>query len=233
MMVGCLGGLPLLWPSETGLIDRAAMINTNKTKHSTHIKCLMSKIHFSCGNGMVENALGMRKTPLGYTKQQSGVVLLVSLIMLLLLTLIGVSGSQVTGLEEKMAGNMKDRNLAFQAAEAALAAGEAATAGKPTITCPGAATGFYMPMDADCNGTAETTPVWESAAFDWATDSIQYTGDLKDISADPRYIIEDMGVVDCKGSATGSLGCRNYRVTARATGGTENAVVILQSIYQR
>jgi len=44
----------------------------------------------------------------------------ISLIMLLLLTLIGVTGSQVTGLEEKMAGNMKDRNIAFQAAESAL-----------------------------------------------------------------------------------------------------------------
>jgi len=57
-------------------------------------------------------------------KHQSGVVLPVSMIMLLLLTLISVTASQVTGLEEKMAGNSRDSNLAFQAAEAALRGGE-------------------------------------------------------------------------------------------------------------
>lgn len=51
---------------------------------------------------------------------QTGAVLPISLVMLLLLTLIGVTGSQVTGLEEKMAGNMRDKNIAFQAAESAL-----------------------------------------------------------------------------------------------------------------
>jgi len=54
------------------------------------------------------------------TLQQSGAVLIISLIMLLLLTLIGASSMQTTSLEEKMAGNLRDRNLAFQAAESAL-----------------------------------------------------------------------------------------------------------------
>jgi Tfp pilus assembly protein PilX len=57
-------------------------------------------------------------------KQQSGVVLVISLIMLLALTLIGVTSSNVTSLEEKMAANTKDMNLAFQSAEAALRAAE-------------------------------------------------------------------------------------------------------------
>ncbi|MFK5947321.1 MAG: PilX N-terminal domain-containing pilus assembly protein, partial [Methylococcales bacterium] len=55
-----------------------------------------------------------RVTPLN---KQTGVVLVVSLIMLLLLTLIGITGTQVTSLEEKMAGNARDQNIAFQAAE--------------------------------------------------------------------------------------------------------------------
>jgi Tfp pilus assembly protein PilX len=56
---------------------------------------------------------------------QSGIALVVSLIFLLLLTLISVSAMRVSGLEEKMVSNDRDRNLAFQAAEAALRAGEA------------------------------------------------------------------------------------------------------------
>lgn len=53
-------------------------------------------------------------------KSERGAVLLVSLIMLLLLTIIGVAAMRDTNLQERMAGNMRDRNLAFQAAEAGL-----------------------------------------------------------------------------------------------------------------
>ena len=50
-------------------------------------------------------------------ERQNGAVLAVSLIMLLLITLIAVSSMQSTMLEEKMAGNTRDRNLAFQTTE--------------------------------------------------------------------------------------------------------------------
>lgn len=51
---------------------------------------------------------------------QSGVALIVGLILLLLLTLIGVAGMKDTQLQEKMAGTALDRETAMQAAEAAL-----------------------------------------------------------------------------------------------------------------
>lgn len=61
----------------------------------------------------------MRKGSFGHSQQQ-GAVLLVALIMLLLLTIIGAAAMRDTNLQERMAGNMRDHNLAFQAAEAAL-----------------------------------------------------------------------------------------------------------------
>lgn len=54
------------------------------------------------------------------TKHQRGAVLLIALIMLLLLTIIGMAGMRDTNMQEKMAGNLRDQNLAFQAAEAGL-----------------------------------------------------------------------------------------------------------------
>ncbi|MDF3864539.1 PilX N-terminal domain-containing pilus assembly protein [Pseudomonas denitrificans (nom. rej.)] len=57
---------------------------------------------------------------------ERGAVLLVSLVMLLLLTLIGLAGMRMVQLEERMAGNLRDRQMALQAAEAALRAGETA-----------------------------------------------------------------------------------------------------------
>ena len=53
-------------------------------------------------------------------RRQSGAVLLVSLVILVVLTLLGVSTMNTTQLGEKMAANNQQMNHAFQAAETAL-----------------------------------------------------------------------------------------------------------------
>ena len=53
-------------------------------------------------------------------KRQKGVALAVGLVVLLVLTLIGVSSMSVTTLELRMASNLQSKNHAFQAAEAGL-----------------------------------------------------------------------------------------------------------------
>lgn len=158
---------------------------------------------------------------------QTGAVLVVTLIMLTLLTIIGVTGTNVTSLEEKMAGNMRDRNIAFQAAESALQAGET-WLNNNTFTCS-KNNGRFNPRDKDCNSaTAETAEVWDS--INWNNnDSVLYAGDLSNVSANPRYIIEDLG---CLPAPAACPGIHNYRITARATGGTADTVVLLQSIFQ-
>jgi type IV pilus assembly protein PilX len=52
--------------------------------------------------------------------RQSGAVLIVSLIMLLVLTIIGVTAMRSTTLEEKMAANIMNYNVTFHAAESAI-----------------------------------------------------------------------------------------------------------------
>lgn len=167
-------------------------------------------------------------------QQQSGAVLAVSLILLLLLTLIGVTSTQVTGLEEKMAGNMRDRNLAFQAAESALRVGEVAAAAAGTLSCPGAnPPGFFRPRDLNCDGTIETADIWNS--MNWNTQSNSYVGtSLAELSANPRYIVEYMGLICVSVTSPCPIADsrRTYRITARAVGGTTDAVVILQSTIQ-
>ena len=56
--------------------------------------------------------------------KQTGSALIVALSMLLVLTILGVASMQSSSLQEKMAGNSRDSQVAFQAAEAALRAGE-------------------------------------------------------------------------------------------------------------
>ncbi len=52
--------------------------------------------------------------------RQRGAALIVGLVLLVVVTLVGVGAMQSTTLQEKMAGNLRDSNLAFQASEAVL-----------------------------------------------------------------------------------------------------------------
>ena len=55
---------------------------------------------------------------------QKGSVLFVGITLLFILTLIGTTSMRSTTQQEKMSGNLRDRTIAFQAAESALAAAE-------------------------------------------------------------------------------------------------------------
>ena len=58
-------------------------------------------------------------------RRERGAALIISMILLVLITLVGVASLRNVLLEEKMAANYYDRSLAFQSAEAGLRAGEA------------------------------------------------------------------------------------------------------------
>jgi type IV pilus assembly protein PilX len=182
--------------------------------------------------------VSMKSKIIASIQHQSGVVMLVSLIMLLLLTIIGLTGSKVTGLEEKMAGNMRDKNLAFQAAESALKEGEAAVTNGNAFNCTN---GRFQQMDINCDATKEATPAWEGV--DWAgtktvntaDDAVLYSNGDLNLDVNPAYIIEDMGLRDADGDGDktdAGVDQHVYRVTARATGGSLSAVVILQSVVE-
>lgn len=151
--------------------------------------------------------------------KQSGVVLVVSLIMLLLLTLIGVSGMQTTALEEKMASNSRDQNIAFQAAEAALRAGEifiedAVSSDKTNFTTsPSNANGLHLKTE-NLNYKAATT--WVDA------ETVEYASTIPLVAAQPRYYIEYINDI-----APNSY----FRVTARGTGRQSASHVYLRSYY--
>lgn len=53
-------------------------------------------------------------------KKQSGATLFIGLMFLLLLTIIGLSSSNTAIMQERMAGNVADSNIAFQEAERTL-----------------------------------------------------------------------------------------------------------------
>ncbi|MEO8938704.1 MAG: PilX N-terminal domain-containing pilus assembly protein [Burkholderiaceae bacterium] len=68
-------------------------------------------------------------------RRESGFSLIVSLLMLIVIIILGISASQMAVNEERGARNDRDRQIAFQAAEAALKDGEAEISGSVT-GCP-------------------------------------------------------------------------------------------------
>lgn len=163
---------------------------------------------------------------------QRGATLIVALILLLILTLVGVAGMQDTTLQEKMVGNMRDRNLAFQAAEASLRAGEkylqAATV--PAFNNSGGL------INSSYTGLSAGDPAfWDS--YPWASNSRAYSTTFSELTAAPRYVVEEVPTKMSPIGESMKFGIlkeiKSYRVTARASGGTTDAVVILQSTYRR
>ena len=168
-------------------------------------------------------------------QRQSGAVLAVSLILLLVVTLIAVSSMQGTLLEEKMTGNSRDRNLAFQSAESAVREAELSV---EAIASMGGFDG-----SAGRFGLTNAEPDYMAAAT-W-TDATQHVdaGEAFGSYEEPQYFIKHFTTVtgtegalnlsgygDNKGSGDVTV----FRITTRATGGnSDSAEVILRSHYGR
>jgi len=157
----------------------------------------------------------MRTLP---SKKQSGVVLVISLVMLLLLTLIGLTGMQTTTLEEKMAGNSKDRNIAFQAAESTLAVAEAFILANAS------------PTTTTSLACLNTVPAVDSCYFNntaWLNSNSAVTptgfGNNFNLPEDPRYIIKKIS-----GTAPPV-----FVITVRAVGSQPGTEVILQEYFTK
>lgn len=138
---------------------------------------------------------------------QRGSALIISLVMLVVLTLLGISGIQSSTLEIRMAANAEDRNRAFQAAEYALKIAEdkvsemVANGNYATYFGNASYPWYYKTLSATSGGGANssdcsTTLPWLTGTAKWDnTDSIALTAteyaNLKvlGLSQNPRYMI--------------------------------------------
>lgn len=171
---------------------------------------------------------------------QSGVVLIVGLIMVLLLSIIAMAAIRSSGLQEAMAGNMRDHNIAFQAAESALSGGESIIDQNKITLAP------------TCNGIVcikERAPANSVNLFSYtalkeiAGAKVTAYG-LKNVNSQPVYIVEELtrfsnavgegSALTEASSPTNFISEKQpYRVTAVGLGMSEDTVVTVQSTYNR
>lgn len=147
---------------------------------------------------------------------QRGVTLFVAVTFLMVLGLLGVWAMNSNNMQERMAGNTRNRDLALAAAEAALNHAES------TLT-----TWRAGPFDGSVDGllaynatTADDVTYWRDITH-WSSYRSVPTGTLNQVAEAPRYVVQQMPGVD---------DIEYYRITARGVGGDIHAVVILQSI---
>lgn len=159
-------------------------------------------------------------------RREDGAAMVIALVMLLVLTLLATASARMTLLEERITGNTQDRNVAFQAAEAGLRAGEA------TLQV-----NVLPPFDGNAEGRFEAAapgadPVWESV--DWNDeDDVLVRDDLGETPV--SFVVEELPPIP-------GVSFRfppevddetYYRVTSRGVGIGGNATVTLQTTFKR
>jgi len=162
-------------------------------------------------------------------RAERGVALITGLIFMVVLTLISMAALRTTLLEEKMSGNARDIDLAFQAAEAALRGGETVLNGASLPTF--AATGAYL----TASSTRSNTSYW-ILTHNWTTDSVALSSVPTGAYSAPSFVIEQMpsgvaGGFSLKSGPITEAGM--YRITSRGTGGNPNTHIYLQETYRR
>jgi type IV pilus assembly protein PilX len=181
--------------------------------------------------------------------RQRGLSLVTTLVLMLSTLGLGVAVMSVNAMEERLIANTRDRDLAFQAAEAALRDAEqdvASNVSPATAFSDTCASGLCTPPSQRGSlGALASLPVDDGRlGFDWTVDANvrrygQFTGsaEFPGVAAQPRYVIEKFSFLGTPAGESVVLGAEptapgvGYRITARAVGARPETIVVLQSIY--
>ncbi|HZP65244.1 MAG TPA: PilX N-terminal domain-containing pilus assembly protein [Rudaea sp.] len=202
-----------------------------------------------------------------FRQNQRGAVLFVALIFLVLLTLLGLTASGTSILQERMTGGLHNGQLAMMGAETALRGVEWDIWNKSNQT----------PNKLHCGGQGLDDPCYQASNVGQSSgyaiinpgvtqfrNSVSNPGTLgkayqtktltsmsgaestASLSSQPKYIIEDLGVVLPPGAPTNGMGGRrdalqnfysgnqtlhSYRNTARSLGGDTGSTRAVESYF--
>ena len=163
--------------------------------------------------------------------RQRGAVLLIGLILLVVLTLVGVSTMETTGMEHKMVANMSDRQVCFEAAERAVKIGEDwlnAQASQPDSS-GGGSSPVYEDLTANWWNTDANWTSWSHASVSAAAQEAQA----------PIYVVENLASMRSRDNLNSlqagdtNTGRAFYRVYAKGFGQRAANKCVIQTTYAR
>jgi type IV pilus assembly protein PilX len=168
-------------------------------------------------------------------RSQRGAALVTALLLLVVMTILALSVMQMSRVQERMVGNTRDLNAAFEAAEAAVRNGEAMI--HKQATPPG-----------DCSSAPSciswiqgSVPDLASQSADWWTNNATPFADpagnpMSAVKLNPTYVIEHVGFVLTGDGGSGydpPVGRDFYQVTGRSTGASGLANTVVQTTFAR
>jgi len=166
-------------------------------------------------------------------RNQRGVTLFIGLMFLLLLTILGLSSSNVSIMQERMAGNVSDANIAFQEAERTLREIETRLTQFTAGTSGGISPVTWDAMNLDRHDCSMASPNdWSWNNPPWQT--APSTGN--------DYMVVDLSDYEIAGLPFGSS-CRPvseagmntageyFLIVARGVGPSGDSEAIVQSIF--
>lgn len=157
-------------------------------------------------------------------RRQQGSALIIGLIIVLMMTLLGITTLRTTVLQERMAGNERDMNVAFQAAEAALREVIASNT-FASQTYDGTQAGYGPQITAFMDGS---NPVSEftywTTVFDWSSKGLAATKPTGASEA-PMYYVERTLIPP---AYIGAPIKHLYKITVRGKGASTRAEAIVQ-----
>lgn len=183
-----------------------------------------------------------------YMDKQTGASLIVSLIMLLLLTIIGLSAMQGTVMQEKMVGNMRDTHTSFHAAEIALDYSELWIQDQREkmpfygFPCnPGPCEVFDADVTASnlLSTNAADVQAWMNSATEYGNEALdggrpREATDIAGVARQPEMLIEyfDFKEDSYETCTTNSCpGDYKFRHTIQAVGSNINSETIIQTVF--
>ena len=197
--------------------------------------------------------------PFTSQRHQRGAVLVIAIVFLILLTLIALTATSASILQERMTGGMRNQQLGLMGAETTLRGGEAFLwklsfdGSQPLPPCEGTGTDCVYRPDASgvLNSTVQTfrsskewLPVGSDGgrAYENALSGLTGNAITANLGSEPRYIIENLGpnVPPGAGQQRGTrepegttLAGKHewYRITSRSQGGSDAVVRVAESVY--
>lgn len=167
-------------------------------------------------------------------KKQSGAVLVISLIILIMLTILVLSGTQSTLMQEKMTSAIRDSHISLEIAESGLNDAEEMIEGLVGLSTFDGSGGLYAENAGPSDVFADA--VWDDSL------TIAATTETAGVGFVSRYFVEylgelilddDLGGLNMTGygETTGSGDIHGFKIVSRSTGRDGNTERIIVGYY--
>jgi type IV pilus assembly protein PilX len=173
-------------------------------------------------------------------RKEQGTALIFALVMLLLLTILGITAVTTSSLQERMAGNMRDQYMAQQAGDSILYDGQALIFNqqtKPLPSCPPDPVARIWDSSCLPASTGAAAANWWTTATDvwWTTNGALSSVANTHTAQEPRFVVEKIqnAPIDAEIGHKKKVETFYFRTTGWSVGVSDYARGLFQGYFSK